>query len=87
MGDAFVTTTQESAYAAATQTPEMHGPPIYFTPDRDAAKASAEMLAALELEIVVTGHGRAMRGQHSAAESETGAASHGHIGPDCGPAV
>ena len=62
MGDAFIATTQESAYAAATQRPELHGPPMYFTPDWDAAKASVEPLAALELAIVVTGHDRAMRG-------------------------
>jgi hypothetical protein len=32
-GDAFNTTHQESAYAAITQAPDMHGPPMYFTPD------------------------------------------------------
>ena len=61
-GDAFVTTAQESVYAAATQAPELHGPPMYFTPDWQSAKASVESLAALEPEIAVTGHGRAMRG-------------------------
>jgi glyoxylase-like metal-dependent hydrolase (beta-lactamase superfamily II) len=62
VGDAFITTAQESAYAAATQRPEMHGPPMYFTPDWASAKTSVERLAALEPEIAVTGHGRAMRG-------------------------
>jgi len=62
VGDAFITTTQESVYATATQRPEMHGPPTYFTPDWGSAKTSVERLAALEPEIVVTGHGRAMRG-------------------------
>jgi len=62
VGDAFITTAQESAYAAATQRPELHGPPMYFTPDWQSAKASVERLAALEPEVVVTGHGRAMRG-------------------------
>ncbi len=62
VGDAFVTTAQESVYAAATQRPEMHGPPMYFTPDWDSARASVEHLAALEPELAVTGHGRAMRG-------------------------
>lgn len=61
-GDAFVTTAQESIYAAATQRPEMHGPPMYFTPDWVSAKASVERLAALEPELAITGHGRAMRG-------------------------
>jgi hypothetical protein len=27
-GDAFITTTQESAYAVATLKPEFHGPPM-----------------------------------------------------------
>jgi glyoxylase-like metal-dependent hydrolase (beta-lactamase superfamily II) len=62
VGDAFVTTRQESIYAALTQAPEMHGPPMYFTPDWASARASVEKLAALEPELAVTGHGRAMRG-------------------------
>ncbi len=62
VGDAFITTAQESAYAAATQKPEMHGPPMYFTPDWASAKSSVERLAALEPEIAVAGHGRAMQG-------------------------
>jgi glyoxylase-like metal-dependent hydrolase (beta-lactamase superfamily II) len=61
-GDAFVTTRQESVYAVATQAPEMHGPPMYFTPDWAQARASVRKLAALEPELVVTGHGRAMQG-------------------------
>ncbi len=61
-GDAFVTTAQESVYAAATQRPELHGPPMYFTPDWPSAKSSVERLAALEPETAVTGHGRAMQG-------------------------
>ena len=61
-GDAFITTKQESAYAALTQEPELHGPPMYFTPDWQAARSSVEKLARLEPELAVTGHGRAMRG-------------------------
>jgi glyoxylase-like metal-dependent hydrolase (beta-lactamase superfamily II) len=61
-GDAFITTAQESAYAVATQRAEMHGPPQYFTPDWANARTSVEALAALEPELVVTGHGQAMRG-------------------------
>jgi glyoxylase-like metal-dependent hydrolase (beta-lactamase superfamily II) len=61
-GDAFITTNQESAYAVAVQKEEMHGPPTYFTSDWQAGKLSVEQLAALEPELVVTGHGRAMRG-------------------------
>jgi glyoxylase-like metal-dependent hydrolase (beta-lactamase superfamily II) len=61
-GDAFITTDQESAYAVAVQKPELHGPPKYFTVDWTAARHSVENLAALNPELVVTGHGRAMRG-------------------------
>lgn len=62
VGDAFVTMAQESAYAAVTQEPELHGPPKYFTHDWQAARDSVLRLAALEPELVVTGHGRAMHG-------------------------
>ncbi len=60
--DAFITTRQESAYAVAAQKPEMHGPPMYFTQDWEAARVSVQRLAALEPELVVTGHGPAMQG-------------------------
>ena len=63
VGDAFVTTKQESVYAAIFQKPEMHGPPMYYTSDWDSARESVRTLAALEPELVVTGHGRAMQGQ------------------------
>ena len=62
VGDAFITTAQESAYAAATQAPELHGPPQYFTPDWMSARASVERLAALEPEMALTGHGPPVRG-------------------------
>jgi glyoxylase-like metal-dependent hydrolase (beta-lactamase superfamily II) len=62
VGDAFVTTDQESIYAVITQKPEMQGPPMYFTQDWDAARESVRKLTALDPEMVVTGHGRAMRG-------------------------
>jgi glyoxylase-like metal-dependent hydrolase (beta-lactamase superfamily II) len=62
VGDAFVTTRQESVYAALLQKPEMHGPPMYYTPDWDGARESVRALAALEPQLVVTGHGRAMEG-------------------------
>jgi glyoxylase-like metal-dependent hydrolase (beta-lactamase superfamily II) len=61
-GDAFITTKQESAYSAVSQAPEMHGPPMYFTPDWQRARESVRALAALSPETVVTGHGQAMRG-------------------------
>ena len=62
VGDAFVTTAQESVYAAATQRPELHGPPMYYTQDWDASRRSVEQLAELQPELVVTGHGRPMQG-------------------------
>jgi len=61
-GDAFITTRQESAFAVALQTPEIHGPPMYYTPDWAAAHASVKTLAALGPELVISGHGPAMRG-------------------------
>jgi glyoxylase-like metal-dependent hydrolase (beta-lactamase superfamily II) len=61
-GDAFVSTGQESAYDVAVQEPEMHGPPMYLTIDWDAAERSVRTLAALEPELAVTFHGRALRG-------------------------
>ncbi|HWL70211.1 MAG TPA: MBL fold metallo-hydrolase [Geminicoccus sp.] len=61
-GDAFITTRQESAYAVAVQAPEMHGPPMYYTVEWDKAASSVRRLAALEPELVVTGHGHAMQG-------------------------
>jgi glyoxylase-like metal-dependent hydrolase (beta-lactamase superfamily II) len=62
VGDAFITTNPESAYAVATQEPELHGPPRYFTPDWTTARDSVRRLAALSPELVITGHGHAMRG-------------------------
>ena len=61
-GDAFITTNQESAYSVAVQRPELHGPPMYYTPDWPQARESVQRLAELEPELVVTGHGPAMRG-------------------------
>ena len=63
VGDAFVTTKQESLSAVVTQRRRIHGPPAYFTADWGAAKASVERLAALQPEVAVTGHGRPMRGE------------------------
>ena len=62
VGDAFVTTKQESIYAVATQTAEMHGPPMYYTTEWDKAAASVQLLASLEPNLVVTGHGEPMQG-------------------------
>lgn len=61
-GDAVATTRQESALAVMTQKEEMHGPPAYFTQDWRAAAESVRKLAALEPEVLATGHGVVMRG-------------------------
>jgi len=62
VGDAFITTNQESAYAVAIQKPELHGPPTFLTTDWAAARDSVALLAAFQPELVICGHGRAMRG-------------------------
>ncbi|MGZ7444223.1 MBL fold metallo-hydrolase [Paenibacillus sp. TH7-28] len=62
-GDAFITVKQESALAVAAQTLEVHGPPMYFTPDWPAAGRSVERLAALSPETAVTGHGQPLGGE------------------------
>lgn len=62
VGDAFVTTAQESAYAVAVQRPEMHGPPMYYTVEWDKAATSVGQLAGLQPEVVITGHGLPMHG-------------------------
>jgi glyoxylase-like metal-dependent hydrolase (beta-lactamase superfamily II) len=69
-GDAFVTTAQESVYSVMTQREELHGPPQYFTTDWPAAKNSVRKLAELNPEIVVTGHGHALRGEKMRAALE-----------------
>ncbi|HYE54037.1 MAG TPA: MBL fold metallo-hydrolase [Chitinophagaceae bacterium] len=61
-GDAFVTTRQESALCALTQAKRLSGPPKYFTYNWTSAAESVKKLAALEPEIVATGHGQPMKG-------------------------
>jgi glyoxylase-like metal-dependent hydrolase (beta-lactamase superfamily II) len=63
VGDAFVTTKQESVYAVATQRPELHGPPMYFTTDWESARESVRVLARLNPDLVITGHGRPLHGE------------------------
>jgi glyoxylase-like metal-dependent hydrolase (beta-lactamase superfamily II) len=67
-GDAFVTTKQESALAVLTQRPELHGPPMYFTPDWERAWSSVKALAALDPLVALTGHGLPMRGPQLAED-------------------
>jgi len=61
-GDAFVTTKQESLFAALTQRPELHGPPAYYTTNWDDARESVRKLAALRPAAVGTGHGKPIAG-------------------------
>jgi glyoxylase-like metal-dependent hydrolase (beta-lactamase superfamily II) len=63
VGDAFVTTKQESAVSALTYKEELHGPPMYFTPDWDESRESVRRLAELEPQLAITGHGRPMEGE------------------------
>jgi glyoxylase-like metal-dependent hydrolase (beta-lactamase superfamily II) len=65
VGDAFCTTKQESFLAVATQRPELHGPPAYFTTDWNAARASVQRLAALDPAFVAPGHGQPMAGEET----------------------
>ena len=67
VGDAFCTTRQESLLAVATQRPELHGPPAYYTTDWDAARDSVRALAALEPVAIAPGHGQPMVGPETAA--------------------
>ncbi len=60
-GDAFTTTKQESLSAVFTQRREMHGPPMYFTPDWGAARTSLRHLADYAPTAAITGHGPPMR--------------------------
>lgn len=62
-GDAFVTTRQESALSVMLQSKKLTGPPRYFTCDWQAAAKSVQTLAALEPEVVATGHGQPMKGE------------------------
>jgi glyoxylase-like metal-dependent hydrolase (beta-lactamase superfamily II) len=62
VGDAFVTTKQESFFAALFKPEVVHGPPAYFTIDWELARASVRRLAGLNPEVAATGHGVPMRG-------------------------
>ncbi|MDX2146989.1 MAG: MBL fold metallo-hydrolase [Planctomycetota bacterium] len=61
-GDAVVTTRQEALIDVIWPRAEVHGPPMYFTPDWESAKRSVQLLASLRPELLVTGHGRPLRG-------------------------
>ena len=67
-GDAFCTTNQESFLAVAKQTPELQGPPTYYTTDWDAAWRSVRELAALRPYTAAPSHGLPIRGDEVAGQ-------------------
>ena len=70
-GDAFCTTKQESFLAVAAQKPELHGPPSYYTPDWDAARASVRQLAHLSPYVAAPSHGLPIHGPEVAQQLQT----------------
>jgi glyoxylase-like metal-dependent hydrolase (beta-lactamase superfamily II) len=67
-GDAFVTTQAESAFSVLTGIPKISGPPKYLTINWASAKLSVIKLAALDSEVIATGHGRPMSGEEMRLE-------------------
>ncbi len=67
-GDAFCTTKQESFLAVAHQTPELTGPPSYYTPDWDSARRSVQQLAELRPLTIAPGHGLPISGDQVAGQ-------------------
>lgn len=61
-GDAFITVKQDSLYKVFVQEEEIQGPPRYLTTDWKAALVSVGKLAALQPQLAITGHGKAMKG-------------------------
>lgn len=62
-GDAFTTQKQESFWGVMTQHQHVHGPPMYFTIDWEAARHSVQALARLQPSVAATGHGIPMSGE------------------------
>jgi glyoxylase-like metal-dependent hydrolase (beta-lactamase superfamily II) len=61
-GDAVVTTREESLLNTVLDRAKVWRPPAYFTPDWSCAKRSVETLAALDPEVLATGHGPVLAG-------------------------
>lgn len=78
-GDAFCTTKQESFLAVAKQKPELHGPPAYYTPDWDSARASVQLLAKLCPRTIAPGHGLPMCGDEVPDQLQRLAINFDHI--------
>ena len=68
VGDAFVTQKQESFLAVMTKAYEMHGPPMYFTPDFGSAGESVRRLATLRPTTAFTGHGQVVANPRLASD-------------------
>lgn len=62
-GDAITTEKPESGLGVLTLLQKLHGPPAYFTHNWNRAEESVKKLAALEPEVVLTGHGLPMEGE------------------------
>ena len=56
-GDAFVTVEADAMYNVLVQKEEVKGPPVYLTTNWDAARESVQLLARLDPQIAITGHG------------------------------
>jgi glyoxylase-like metal-dependent hydrolase (beta-lactamase superfamily II) len=61
-GDAVVTTREESLWNTLLERTEVWRPPAYFTPDWTSARRSVETIAALDPEVLATGHGQPLKG-------------------------
>lgn len=66
VGDAFCTTKQEAFLSVMRQTPELTGPPAYYTPDWAAARESVRLLSELRPNTVAPGHGMPITGDEVA---------------------
>lgn len=64
--ETLIETWDVPVYVLVLEQPFLNGsllyPPAYFTPDCDDARQSVRDLDALEPQLLVTGHGRAMSG-------------------------
>jgi glyoxylase-like metal-dependent hydrolase (beta-lactamase superfamily II) len=63
VGDAFVTTKQESALASLLKLPRVWRPPAYYTCDWHDARQSIQRLADLRPSLALTGHGVPIGGE------------------------
>ena len=66
--DALTTVNQNEVLPLLVQRPQFFCPPPYMTTDWNAARRSVELLAALEPNIVASGHGRPISRHETALE-------------------